>query len=429
MVINYSKFVAILFALYSFSGVWNTMNPLIEHSGLYSSILIFFILFVILMNQAVRKQHVFDRNILKIAYLQMIFCLYCVSVLYLKEITTSFPYEKVVRIFVVTSIVGLAINYHFDSRKKMDDFVIAIAVIGSILAVTGIVKVLGGIAEPGGITSFNENRIVSGRAYAMTALAFYALILNTKKKRLFLLFGFMIMIIMAIASMSKGIMVSFVFAVILREILLRKGQFKSLSLKVRKSIFAVIIIVFIVIVIITEIIPNIGIHVRERWEMAPIDPSTHIRKEIYRQSIESFLSSPIVGIGLGNFYYIPSVESIYYGRKDIQTYAHNIFLEVLSETGIIGSLIFFIPLFMMFKGVRGLLLKYDSKSKNNLAADFILMSFILYFISSFFSGDVQINRYVWLFGFLSLYYIKQHDKSYIQNDRVHNYRHINKYTP
>ena len=73
-----------------------------------------------------------------------------------------------------------------------------------------------------------------------------------------------------------------------------------------------------------------------------LDTSSQKRLGYYKFAIKSILNNPILGIGLGNWkiYSIKS-ESQVYDDYQIPFHVHNDYLEVATETGIIGMLLFF----------------------------------------------------------------------------------------
>ena len=72
-----------------------------------------------------------------------------------------------------------------------------------------------------------------------------------------------------------------------------------------------------------------------------LDTSSQKRLGYYKFAIKSILNNPILGIGLGNWkiYSIKS-ESQVYDDYQIPFHVHNDYLEVATETGIIGMLLF-----------------------------------------------------------------------------------------
>lgn len=101
------------------------------------------------------------------------------------------------------------------------------------------------------------------------------------------------------------------------------------------------------------------------------------RTERFSESLSYLGNKPIFGNGTGSFGYM-------YTGRDINDYPHNLFLEILSENGLIGLIIFTIILgyaFYLFK----------NSIKNNLTFIWLLMSLFFGF-NSMVSGDINSNR-------------------------------------
>ena len=88
------------------------------------------------------------------------------------------------------------------------------------------------------------------------------------------------------------------------------------------------------------------------------DPTSSVARRvvIYDGAWQAFVSSPVIGMGIGNFVeFYPAYRSPDYWMsrsEDVVPHAHNEFLEILSETGIVGMLAFFWFLFVCFRSIR-----------------------------------------------------------------------------
>ncbi|WP_165380311.1 O-antigen ligase family protein [Candidatus Finniella inopinata] len=63
------------------------------------------------------------------------------------------------------------------------------------------------------------------------------------------------------------------------------------------------------------------------------DGSAMERLEFYQSAIKAFVANPVVGLGFGGW-------PVYHGLSDISYHPHNIFLEIMAETGMVGLLLF-----------------------------------------------------------------------------------------
>ena len=107
---------------------------------------------------------------------------------------------------------------------------------------------------------------------------------------------------------------------------------------------------------------------------------------------DAFLDSPIIGHGLGSIWYM------------LGSYSHNLFLDLLAETGIIGTTIMSIFLFSFIYFIE----KISTYSKFHL---FVLLIFLKSFIMSLLSGYwIETYQFFLAFGFY-MYSFKKEDEN------------------
>jgi len=114
------------------------------------------------------------------------------------------------------------------------------------------------------------------------------------------------------------------------------------------------------------------------------EKSTNYRLELWSSAIEILKDNPFIGVGIGN-YKVNSLEYVKSMLKDytIPFHTHNDFLQIFSETGILGGLFyffFFILPFLYFIFFRKKIIPGNEK-----LAFFLLLSVIAILIDSFFN--------------------------------------------
>jgi O-antigen ligase len=118
--------------------------------------------------------------------------------------------------------------------------------------------------------------------------------------------------------------------------------------------------------------------VLQRFSMTKLsDESLVQRQELVTQSLNMFWQSPVFGIGINNFFNNLSIVSPKGNTFLIQP-AHNIFLLVLSETGIVGLIAF---LFILSKSLLSILKKQNKYLLLCLLAIIFLGMFDHYFLT------------------------------------------------
>jgi O-antigen ligase len=108
------------------------------------------------------------------------------------------------------------------------------------------------------------------------------------------------------------------------------------------------------------------------------DESTQQRLRFYRHSVDQIISNPIIGVGLGNW----KIKSVDYDKNDVKAYiipyhTHNDFLEIGTELGLIGLLLYLLIFYFPLKDV----LRNQSGEAINVNT-LILFCGIIYFIDA-----------------------------------------------
>lgn len=189
-----------------------------------------------------------------------------------------------------------------------------------------------------------------------------------------------------------------------------KIPYKTLSLAAGAIVLALIII-----------IPNpltnrIALRFQEegRWR----DPSTVMRLKIFEKSWNMFVDKPVFGIGFGQF----DVQSPDYLTYRLEHYgAHNNFLKVLAETGLVGIFIYTAMLLWLFKR----LLTFYVKTENQTMRNFIiaaLMTLVATIIFSLFHTTMR-SSIVWaVYAIIAKFpaFMNEEDSMQLPDDGVQN---------
>ncbi len=109
------------------------------------------------------------------------------------------------------------------------------------------------------------------------------------------------------------------------------------------------------------------------------DTSTQQRLRFYQHSLDQLLQNPLIGVGLGNW----KIKSIDYDKEDVVGYTipyhtHNDFLEISTELGIIGLILYLLIFIFPFID----LLKEKKKSEIVNINTIILFAGIIYFVDA-----------------------------------------------
>lgn len=135
------------------------------------------------------------------------------------------------------------------------------------------------------------------------------------------------------------------------------------------------------------------------------------RIEYWKDAIQAFIDYPFTGLGIGSW----KIFSISYGNENMRDYvvpyhAHNDFLQILAELGVLGGIlaiiIITVPLYYLIK--RALT---DLHSKNSILSIYILLFLLIYLIDSLLNfpiaRPIQVFTFAIIFGIISITYLKQ----------------------
>ncbi|GAM15410.1 O-antigen ligase family protein [Mesobacillus selenatarsenatis] len=116
------------------------------------------------------------------------------------------------------------------------------------------------------------------------------------------------------------------------------------------------------------------------------------RFEIWEKALHYFVSSPVIGIGVFNF-------SDYYLRDTGKLkYAHNTFLEVLAESGVIGISLFLVMLVFIFAKLQ--------KEKIYRSASYLYLAYFGILIQIFFLSSIPNEMFFLFLAVLYPYVLK-----------------------
>jgi O-antigen ligase len=121
--------------------------------------------------------------------------------------------------------------------------------------------------------------------------------------------------------------------------------------------------------------------------------SAATRLAYYNQSLDYWKQNFLFGSGIGSW-------PILHNGVDVNNYPHNIFLEIGTELGLMGIVLFIVMHVYLIKALHGANKKFYSFSL------MITSILIFYFINTLVSGDVNENRYYFAFLGISVFIVK-----------------------
>ncbi len=89
--------------------------------------------------------------------------------------------------------------------------------------------------------------------------------------------------------------------------------------------------------------------------------SSEARMIMLKRGLELSLEHPLLGVGPGEFIDAEAKEAAAAHQRAQWRYTHNCFLEVSSETGVLGLILFVVPFYRAYKGVTPFRSRFPSK--------------------------------------------------------------------
>ncbi len=313
----------------------------------------------------------------------------CISFLFF---TTNYDYalDKILVLVFVSfvSSIFFVVRLQYVGKKVVRDFVLFFALVGIGMGSVGLTIFLQGIANQR-IAILGGGPIVLARIIGSTILILFVFYSELTKKysRVIIWAILSILFLSQISTLSKGPLLSLVTTLGISFIFLHKNQLRF------RNIFYVLFTIGVILSIM------FAFDISERYFLNPYDDiskgSYGTRFQHIVNAREVFKTHPIVGIGLGDF--------IQFG--DGHKYPHNIFLEILSELGIIGILLILGIIsqfsFILYKFTNSYR-KPNSKFTKYLKI-LILLS-IYMFLNQQVSGDLMDSRFMWFYIIASSVY-------------------------
>jgi len=204
-------------------------------------------------------------------------------------------------------------------------------------AITGVYGLYEGVfIDPSRLQSVIGNSNLLG--VYMIFFVFLALSLFYKKSYklwaagsiLFLLFGYNLLYSLSLSAVV-GTILGFLF---------------FFTLKSRKML-----LVFMILLLLSPLIFPEPLIDRMESAYSRTREGNYMRPYIYRSAYEMFTDNPVLGVGVGHFreHFLDYLDPEAPGQSRVYNHTHNIFLQVMSELGLLGLLAFLYLLVMIVK--------------------------------------------------------------------------------
>lgn len=297
---------------------------------------------------------------------------------------------KAGKYLAINIFIFFATMLFINDLNRLKNILKIIALFGIVTTVISIVYVTHEGVES--ITRFTipaHNPIWFARGLGISILATLFLFeLSIKKFNKFVYMSLMlIMLFLIYISASRGPFLALIISLFIYFFIFQRKGFSFF-----KKVFFICMILFTFKLFIA-IAPE-HIWTRMLDPFSRFDLSTLYRFQAFETTKNLFLENPLKGVGTAGF-----------GYFSVLSYPHNIVLELASEIGIWGGLVFIsLVFFTVYLGIKLLKYKKSSFLELNLNRTFFTL-FILVLINSQFSGAIYGNYELWfaIAGIWTLY--------------------------
>jgi O-antigen ligase len=371
------------FILFLFSGVYKTADML---SWIPVDPIIIFAAITIISSLIVLRQqdYILDLNSAYVCFVFVLFSTYA-AVTGLWSPSVDYFASKTLRLLGVTSIAivvpALVITSSRQRVIRAGFFTVVLSLITAFEAIR--LEFTTSLSPP---LPFNSVYILSGRlvGFGMVILLFYLLVAEQRPARIVIVslcVGILFLSLMLLGA--RGPLIATIIS----------SSFMIFILYYNKAIRKVRLVYLLFISIVLGGLAMIGIGSRaiNRLQLLAEGGGSSLegRLSLYQWTVQNLeFPSILFGYGLGSFGPLRF-------SNDAQLYPHNILLEILFETGLIGVILFIVLLLVASKGV---LRKIEGHQEQLI----IPALFIYMLLNAFVSGDINGNRFLFaMVGFMT----------------------------
>lgn len=263
--------------------------------------------------------------------------------------------RSIVSTLILNNIcIFFIINLLYEDKNRMD-------LIVNTIIFTSIVSGLQILIRYGFFVFINGNRSISGVVSAnligmvaaiASALAVYKFREQEKSKKLYIV-AFALNIIIMILSASRKAIFFFLIPIIIYYILKSKnvlGSVKKLTIS-----FFICALFFVMIMKIPFLYNSVGCRIETMMNgllgEGETDSSTSFRMTMIEWGIDWFKIKPYWGYGINNYKDLLGTKRTFFGAEGV--YAHNNYVELLVDVGIVGTLLYYsIYVAIIFKVIK-----------------------------------------------------------------------------
>ncbi|MFF2753501.1 O-antigen ligase family protein [Psychrobacillus sp. NPDC058041] len=303
---------------------------------------------------------------------------------------TDSSIEKVIKFVFLTMPTFLLPFIIIKNKESIQKVLLSVSILSIVLSLFAFPMIINRTGLFVGFNNGNYQGLARTTGIGFIALAYFYLTAKKKVK----LFVLPFLIIVSVTLISTGSRIPLIaigaigiyalinsFVIKKSDVLIKKNSIAGLTL-------AAVFIIVIPFLFSKGYFQTIVYRFKVLFEDNGGGASTLGRVDRIQSAIEMFKENIIFGGGIGKF------GQFYIGTEGV--YAHNIFLEFISELGLIGVLWLMVFLtFVLYHSV----IQYKRANRYLDSLQIALISgFLFFFINALVSGDINANRALFAFG-------------------------------
>ncbi|KGR73978.1 O-antigen ligase family protein [Ureibacillus sinduriensis] len=370
------------FVLFLFSGAFKeSLNLQIDIAIVFFILTFFSVVFRFAKNPTVTKY-----SITPLVFFVFLICIVIISYLY--TLGTLNADEKIIKFLVLTVPSFLFPLILIRDKESLIKFLSTIAILSVALSIISLPMIFQKGSELGFVGFNGGNYQGLARINGIGLIILFIFGLFRAKSKLRQTLYVVASLIVSFSLLGTGSrMPLLAFAIVLIYFVFSSIRIERGKILYRKELkFALIIAPVLILILIILGKDGYFNSILYRFEVLFSNEggeSTEARMERFITAFEIWGDYPIFGGGIGSF------GMLYHGYE-YSDYPHNIFLEFLSEQGLIGFMVFCLLFLLVI--YRGLII-YRKKQKEMDTVQLVLVCcFVYYFFNALVSGDINGNR-------------------------------------
>lgn len=361
------------------------------------TVLLAVLTFIIAGKRLIRKPLLQKSTILPITLYVMLSALMIFSLLYTPG--QAYAMEKSVKFITVTAWAFLGVPFLINDKESLSRFLKSGIIIMTAIALKMLFNYFTGSTSMGSYSrvSFSGGSVISSARGLGVAIITLVLLYTYNKigfSKKFISTISLSLLLFAMFLTGTRMPLLSLFAVI-ALLILSSFKINKNGLRINKGIISILIAIFSVLIILipfSDKFSTLTYRLQTLFDSQGGGSSVLERTARYEAALNMFKNAPLLGNGVGSF----SIEYIGIDRRE---YAHNIILELLSEIGLLGFLVF--AALILFGVLR--VVNYSRNNVLSVEQKCVILASIFLFVNANVSGDLNDNRS--LFTFISLMYM------------------------